>query len=233
MTPDAEYRTALPAPRRSNYWLLGVSLLLHILLLLVIARSFKDQPQKIIHQPSAIQATLVYPTFVTPPLSSAKQQPVPEKNSVAPDVVEISAATVEAAVPSVLPVIKKIPLVDEKPVEFIATTPVFIRGKQEISAQEQVQHQLKGFNKQALADVAAEATARYRRQLNSPSLLDKPATSQLSEDEKFATARQVRVNCLNMASQGVAMLSMITGGTIACSNQPDVDGFIQDRLNNK
>ncbi|MFT6897494.1 MAG: hypothetical protein ACJA13_001901 [Paraglaciecola sp.] len=201
--------------------------------MLLIARPFKNPPQTIVHKPKAIKATLVYPKFITPPLPSPKQQPVPAQNIVAPEVVEKSASTVTAPVSSPIPVVKTIPPVKEKIVNSTNTKPAVISDNQGSSAQEQVQQQLKGFNRQAIADVAAEEAARYRRQLNSPSLLDKPATSQLSEEEKFRKARQVRANCSNMASQGVAILSMIGGGDIKCTNQPDIDAFIQDRLNKK
>jgi hypothetical protein len=234
MTQDAQHRLPSPTPRRSNYWLLGASLLLHIFVLLLIAGPFKNPPQKIVHKPRAIKATLVYPQFVTPPLPSSKQQPAsPAKDSVAPEVVGKSASTVTAQVSSPIPVVKTIPPVKEKIVNSATTKPGVISDNQGPSVKEQVQQQLKGFNQQAIADVAAEEATRYRRQLSSPSLLGKPATSQLSEEEKFSQARQVRANCSNKLNQGVAILSMITGGNVTCSKQPDIDAFIQDRIDKK
>jgi outer membrane biosynthesis protein TonB len=231
MTPDAFHKPASPFPRRSSHWLLCVSLLFHILILLLIARPFKNPPQKIIHKPKVIKATLVYPKF-TAPLPSPEPQPeIKAEEKVVPAAEEKSPLTIDKPVP-LPPVVKTVPPVEEKTVNVPPKSAVII-DNQGPSAQEQVQQQLKGFNRQAIADVAAEEAARYRRQLNSPSLLDKPATSQLSEDEKFRKARQVRANCSNIASQGVAILSMIGGGDIKCTNQPDIDAFIQDRLNKK
>lgn len=234
MTSDALHRPFSPAPSRSSYWLLCVSLLLHILVLLLIARPFKNPPQKIVDKPKIIKASLVYPKFVTPPIPSPKQQTVPSvENTVAPDAVKKSTLTVEEPLQSPPPVVKSVTPAKDKTVSFTTTKPAVVNDKQGQSAQEQVQQQLKGFNRQAIADVAAEEAARYRRQLNSPSLLDKPATSGLSEDEKFRKARQVRANCSNIVTQGVAILANITGGNIKCTNQPDIDSFIQDRIDKK
>jgi hypothetical protein len=207
---------------------------LHILVLLLIARPFKNPPQKIIHQPKLIKATLVSPKFTPPPLLSPKPKPATRvKNKVAHEVKDKSALAVDKPVSPPIPVNKTVPPVAEKKVNVPPPKPTVMIDNHGPSAQVQVQQQLKGFNRQAIADVAAEEAARYRRQLHSPGLLDKPATSHLSEDEKFRKARQVRANCSSIASQGVAILAMIGGGDIKCTNQPDVDSFIQDRLNKK
>lgn len=227
MTTDALYRPSSPGAPRSSYWLLCASLLLHILLLLLAARPFKEPPPKINDTPSAIKATLVYPQFVAPPLPLSKQPPVPRvEKQVAHEVVKESALTVAAK----LAVIKTIPPVKQKTGNLTTTKPGVVRGNQGATTEEQLDRQLKGFNQQAIADIAAKEAALYRQQKNSPSLLGKPAANKLSEDEKFRKARQVRANCSSRVNQGIAILSMITGGSIACTEAPGVGSFIQERI---
>lgn len=239
MISPAQHRPCSTVPAsRSSFWLLSASLLVHGILLLLIVRSSNSPTNTTKPNHRTLKATLVYSTLPVAPNTSPTRPQVPRAEKImAPEAVQINLEKAAHRLKSVdstqIPAVNMTPPDENETVSLTPIKPAVVSDYQGPSTETQVQQQLRGFHRQAVADIAAHEAARYRQQLSSPSLLDKPAISQLSEDQKFHQARQVRANCASKFTQGVAILSTWTGGNIACSKPPDINSFIQDRLHKK
>ncbi|WP_160182154.1 hypothetical protein [Paraglaciecola mesophila] len=108
--------------------------------------------------------------------------------------------------------------------------PTLAEGQEQTVA-DKVKGQLHNTTQQSIAELAAEEAARYRREQSSPSLLDKPELSQLTEDEKLEKENEVLADCSSYTNKGVAVLAGLMGGNIKCTTTNGAESFIQDRLN--
>lgn len=108
--------------------------------------------------------------------------------------------------------------------------PTLAEGQEQTVA-DKVKGQLHNTTQQSIAELAAEEAARYRREQTSPSLLDKPELSQLTEDEKLEKENEILADCSSYTNKGVAILAGLTGGNIKCTTTNGAESFIQDRLN--
>tara|TARA_R100000687_G_scaffold83693_1_gene88882 strand:+ start:40481 stop:41389 length:909 start_codon:yes stop_codon:yes gene_type:complete len=108
--------------------------------------------------------------------------------------------------------------------------PTLAEGQEQTVA-DKVKGQLHNSTQQSIAELAAEEAARYRREQTSPSLLDKPELSQLTEDEKLEKENEILADCSSYTNKGVAILAGLTGGNIKCTTTNGAESFIQDRLN--
>ncbi len=108
--------------------------------------------------------------------------------------------------------------------------PTLAEGQEQTIA-DKVKGQLHNSTQQSIAELAAEEAARYRREQTSPSLLDKPELSQLTEDEKLEKENEILADCSSYTNKGIAILAGLTGGNIKCTTTKGAESFIQDRLN--
>lgn len=108
--------------------------------------------------------------------------------------------------------------------------PTLAEGQEQTIA-DKVKGQLHNSTQQSIAELAAEEAARYRREQTSPSLLDKPELSQLTEDEKLEKENEILADCSSYTNKGIAILAGLTGGNIKCTTTNGAESFIQDRLN--
>ncbi|GAC11490.1 hypothetical protein [Paraglaciecola chathamensis] len=247
-----------PKPKTGTLWIILASVLLHLGILFLVAQTpheipnfdtSKDGEVKI----KPITARLIFPPIEVPaevestpvdslePIDSPEPMDSPEPiNSPEPVVApepepEAVAETVpeppntEVAQPkteSEASFMQQDPLAPPES----SKKPTLAEGQEQTIA-DKVKGQLHNSTQQSIAELAAEEAARYRREQTSPSLLDKPELSQLTEDEKLEKENEILADCSSYTNKGVAILAGLTGGNIKCTTTNGAESFIQDRLN--
>ena len=218
--------------------IVAISLGLHFLLLyaLVQSHSFKttNEDKTQLEKSLPIQARLVF----APIKSSNESREVAEtlrtvvkKEIVLPELPPIEEQIVNTETPALAaneeaetrPPVKVIPT--QQPVQKTPSSIVY--G----NAPDTVRQQLSGLNQTKLQELAQQAAREYQEQKNSPKLNLKRVDPFVTEDQKLRDSVQVRVNCSSNTNKVATILSGFLGGTLKCSKGPNIDSFIQNRLN--
>tara|TARA_R110000772_G_scaffold99217_27_gene199131 strand:+ start:497 stop:1360 length:864 start_codon:yes stop_codon:yes gene_type:complete len=266
------YLPPRPKAKVATLWIILGSLLLHLMMLILVARSPNEitkfettegTPAKI----KPITARLIYTpvsTIVTPsPEPTTTEKPEPsitvEPAPTAEPVIESDPVPVIPSQPEPIapepaleapskqapePTIETLPAVPQPEIKsdanFIQQDPLAspadterpkMADDQAHTVADKVKNQLHSSSQRSIAELAAEEAARYRREQTSPSLLDKPELSKLTEDEKLQKENEVLADCSSYTNKGIAILAGLTGGNIKCTTTNGAESFIQDRLN--
>lgn len=91
------------------------------------------------------------------------------------------------------------------------------------------QHLEQYFRQQYQHD-ATQASKDFQVSKDSPTLPKQEYDTFTTEDEKLRKRVQTRVNCESGVNKTLASLSSFVGGTLRCTDPPDVDKFINQRV---
>lgn len=93
---------------------------------------------------------------------------------------------------------------------------------------------LNSFQQQQQNKVAQQASRYYQQHKNSPVIDEEVEDPFITEGEKLMKTNEVRVDCSSITNKLVIGAAFITGGrNLKCSKAPEINGFIQDRINKK
>ncbi|MFT5677151.1 MAG: hypothetical protein ACI808_003103 [Paraglaciecola sp.] len=214
--------------------IVALSLGLHFLLLytLVQSHSFKatNEDKIPIDRSLPIQARLVFTPIMSPNESRKETEiltTVVKKEIIPPLEEQVESSEMPAPKAdeetATTPPVKAIPT--QQPVQ--KTPSAIVYG----NAPDMARQQLSGLNKTKLQELAQQAAREYQQQKNSPELNLKRVDPFVTEDQKLRDKVQVRVNCSGNTNKVAIVLSGFMGGTLKCSKGPNIDSFIQNRLN--
>ena len=216
---------------------LACSLLIHLIgAVLIWYLSPSSAPRTPVKPNPPLRATLVYQAAprnvpVAPPSSEQQipdspvalgrvnpevESPASEKQQIAETTAEVTEP-VSQPEPSVRPAQAALPAI-EHPV-----------SAQQL--QQRIRAGLHAQQQQQVDQLTSQSRDQWQQQLNSPQVADPRKFNRLTEEQQRAEARKVEVNCNNTGAAVMATLSNWTGGTVTCSGLPDIDKFIDARLN--
>lgn len=78
--------------------------------------------------------------------------------------------------------------------------------------------------------LAEQSSQLYQQQKTSPTIATKPVNPFTSEDEKFILKTKSHIDCSTGLNKTLAILAGIGGGNVGCTQLPEIDSFIQKRL---
>ena len=269
----ADFNPSLPRRPKAKVgtlWIILASLLLHLVIVILIARSPNEIPNFETANDAAPKTKPIAARLIFTPISQPKE-PVPADKPEPANDVNLVTTSEPAPTPDATAKRAPPPTVESEPVAVAPPEPIalpesvpelppdevsqseakseasfmqhdplalpesskrpHIAEGQEQTVADKVKDQLHTSSQRSIAELAAEEAARYRQEQTSPSLLDKPELSQLTEDEKLQKANEVLADCSSYTNKGIAILAGLTGGNIKCTTTNGAESFIQDRLN--
>ncbi|WP_158972286.1 hypothetical protein [Paraglaciecola sp. L3A3] len=186
-----------------------------------------------------IQAKLVFelpkPAEIATP--DTEPQIEPEPNPPIPVKTE-SNQQQPKTIPSAVQPVKQIKSIVEKKPQAVKDIPLTnLATKQAANTQINSQFtgtagkHLQAFNVQQDEQMAEQARRDYQQQKNSPTLHSSKPNQFVSEEQKLIDKIKIRANCDGLARKTTAVLLGFMGGKIDCTSKPDINGFINKRIN--
>lgn len=248
-----------PSPQPIG-WLIGASVLFHVLMLMVFNQGFSIQAEKKSEKVNKIRATLIFtPEMLAAELEPELQQsPVEEELPVPKDapINEASEFLEKELVENQLPE-KDTPVLIEKDDAFYEETfqeeaiqemaeldnvdqkspespsAPFIENQSlpTVVSRDLAKQHLSRYSQQRNQQMAQDAARAYRQQRISPDFPAAQVDPFKTEEEKFQESVEVKADCSSTANKSVAMVASIFGGNIKCSKPPPFQDFIDKRLN--
>jgi hypothetical protein len=218
--------------------IVAISLGLHLLVLYALIQSHSFEATYLDNVepgiPSTIKARLVFTPLNSPSESREDTETLPTvvKNEVIiPENVSVQEqiANIEEAAFAVSDEAVTRPPIDNLPAQQSlqkSPLPNIYHNAPDIA-----RRQLNSLNQAKLQDLAQQAAKEYQEQKSSPNLDLKPVDPKVTEDEKLRDSVQVRVNCDSNTNKIASVLSGFMGGTLKCTEGPEINSFIQNRLN--
>jgi hypothetical protein len=253
----AEVNTAVHRPTAQPIvWLIGLSVLFHVLVLLVFNQDFSIQAEKKPEKINKITATLMFsaemlavePELESEPALEIKQSPVEENLATVidssitqpPDLVETELAEKETQ-----EVIKQNSDIEQQPAldttqqdsEISLSTPIIenykppIESTPTVVSRDLAKQHLNHYSQQRNQRMAEDAAHAYRQQRRSPEFPAANVDPFKTEEEIFKEELKVKTDCSSTANKSVVMLASLFGGNINCSKPPPFQEFIDKRLN--
>lgn len=90
---------------------------------------------------------------------------------------------------------------------------------------------LKSFQQQQQDRLAERAARRFQQYKNSPEIDNEVKNPFMTEDEKFREETKLRADCSSTTNKVAAVAAGLFGGNVDCTETPEIEGFIQKRLN--
>jgi hypothetical protein len=237
-------------------WLIGASILFHVLMLLVFNQGFSIQAEKRLEKEpekiNKIRATLVF----TPEMLAAELEPESKPK------IEQSPVQEEQITPKDIPADEAPEVVVSEPLEneFVENKPAETETletdtpeltKQDpagsnpgpadenqpkytaptVVSRDLAKHHLNSYTQQRNQQMALEAARTYRQQRSTPDFPAANIDPYKTEEEKFQQSLQVKADCSSTTNKSVATLASLFGGNIQCSKPPPFQEFIDKRLN--
>ncbi|MFT2091774.1 hypothetical protein [Paraglaciecola sp. 2405UD69-4] len=103
----------------------------------------------------------------------------------------------------------------------VVNSPVTSMARRHLGSFQQQQHQR----------MAEQASRQFQESKNAPFINTKEKDPFMTEDEKLQESLKVRADCGGTTKATAALLLGYMGGNIECTQPPEIDGFIQKRLN--
>ncbi|GAA0853762.1 hypothetical protein [Aliiglaciecola litoralis] len=224
-----------PVRKHTVYPLILVSVGLHLalgaLVLTLNKAPEKKSPKK---EPIGIQAKLIY-IDIEPKISHTAARMDPSDSS------ESAQAQIEAQPkPSPTPLVESaktlaqrrdaLPAInynaehEEPSAEIKSGLPV-------LSSRELAQQHLQVFSEQANQRLAQNQSKQYQQAKVSPDLQLPTIDPFITEDEKIMQQNTVQVNCSSGLNKAIANISGALGGNVKCTQMPQLNQFIDYRLN--
>lgn len=216
-----------------------VSVSFHLVVLYLMQQSSSSKPLKEVNKTPKVkplQAKLIFelpPQPMTSPIPEPKQEPKP----IDPPAVKVKQATT--------PVATKITTVEAPPI--IIKPKIKVQNKpkmtesviQKIKTPAKINSQFTGtagkhiqqYNLEQDAKMAVEASQYYQQQKNSPLMHAPKRNKFMTEDEKLVDNMKIRANCDGTTRKVAATLIGFMGGMVDCTSKPNINGFINKRIN--
>lgn len=232
-----------PSPQPIG-WLIGASVLFHVLMLMVFNQGFTIQAEKKSEKINKITATLIF----TPKMLEAElepeiepepeQSPVEEQQPVAKDILKNEIPEyVEAKLPE--KETQEIAELDNLEQDIASPTSDPVTDNQKPTAdiaptvvsRDLARQHLNNYSQLRNQQMAQDAARAYRQQQVSPDFPAAKVDPFKTEEEKFQESIQVTADCSSTTNKSVAMVASLFGGNIKCSKPPSFQKFIDKRLN--
>lgn len=222
--------TKLDSPRtiqrsRRGLWFLCFSVFLHLMVIGLLSRSNYSAPQIKRDDPKAIVAKLVF----------AQLPPIQEQESISAQIPE-SPQMQEKEAPETAPEVEKIqnethPEIEQtkvaKPILEDTTSPVMPNVRRPLTSTGLTQRYMQQRNNEKLDMLVEQEVRHFRKQQQSPDL-------NIPEFDPYAEDQSVRkpqiVACDKTATKIFSMVGNMMGGNMRCREKPDIDEFINKRL---
>lgn len=217
------------------------SLIIHAMIVWLFSRGGISLPVETQQSIEPIQARIIYPELpkveVELPIVEQPVEAAPEaiENDVIEDEVIASEAIESEPVPTTQPEvshpidaeeIEQAELATELPVEESNQPPSTTLNSSGTSTMSLTERYLNRYHQQQMQSQSEMASEEYRRSINSPDL-DIPTMAEIAEEPGPKTQT---VACDDTAANVLRIMSQLVGGTLRCRDKPDIDEFIQKRL---
>lgn len=243
-----------PSPQPIG-WLIGASVLFHVLMLMIFNHGFSIQAEKKTEKTNKIRATLVFtPEMLAAELKPELQQspieeelPTPKdipKNE-APEPLEKNLVENQLPEKDTTELTKKDDVFQEETIQEVAEldnvdqkspespSAPFIENQSlpTVVSRDLAKQHLNRYSQQRNQQMAQDAARNYRQQQRSPDFPAANVDPFKTEEEKFQESVEVKADCSSTANKSVAMAAFLFGGNIKCSKPPPFQDFIDKRLN--
>lgn len=220
-------------------WLTTVSLsiLFHLVLLALISHYWGRKAVPLQVPGQVISASLIFP-LTTKIAVAEKPTPTEISNNTEPQ--PAAPLPLNEADKSAKPRAAKSErvLTSREPAVEQVTGQTDVRPELEIKGPSSLNYSILGSGKSqieainALKDnqLAMTASKAYQQARLSPEIKVPQRDPFVTEEEKFAKTLQIKTDCSNTLNLTLRVITGITGGVIQCSELPQIDGFIQQRL---
>ncbi|MDM7861230.1 hypothetical protein QTP81_11555 [Alteromonas sp. ASW11-36] len=227
--PDkAPYR---PPSNRGILVFVVVSLVIHTLVVVIVSRGGVTTPAVAPNKAAPIKARIIYPPLpvqveeTTPDLTD--NQPI-EKIEVALEseleqTVETPLEPLPDATQQDTPPFSSTEELSTEPANQVESESQGSFGSSSMSLTERYFNRLHQQHIQSQGEIASQ---EYRRSITSPDL-DLPTMAEIAEEPGPKTQT---VACDDTAANVLRIISQLAGGTLRCRDKPDIDEFIQKRL---
>ncbi|MBT0586126.1 hypothetical protein [Alteromonas oceanisediminis] len=184
-----------------------------------------DRPESLRSTPNSrsIDATLVFVEQPPPPPAEVKAEVEPEVVSQSPPLTSpgIASDTPAKAEPDVIQQDIPVPEVETRPSREQRSSGI-------LSTQQSTQSFLQKYHQQRVGSLSEQQSQQYRQQQRSPNL-NIPTRAELEEDGM--PGEPMVVACDDTAANALRIVGSFMGGRMRCRDKPDIDQFIQKRLN--
>jgi hypothetical protein len=232
--------------RRKLYWLIGISICLHLLILFCFVISV-SAPKKSTQSPP-IKAKLIFKKQVvnipSPPLESIQEEALTENNKkeITPSPSDKDVTTKPLAAPTnteakatkpKLPAIHKPnqdevteklpPAIEEKP------TTVTPESNLPVTSPRNLQQFFSHHGDSKLQELSEQAASEYQQQRKSPDLSEgyKPPP----DEDDIEEIEPYQINCNTGVNSALPTIAKLLGGKIKCTKRNEFQGFIDKRVN--
>ena len=236
-----EYYSAQPSP-----WLatVSISIVLHLLLFALISHYGGSKVKSTKLPNPVIVATLMYPANITKQASETTVETIEEIKDSLASVKDVETGLSEplkplveealTAEPDTVVASKELALQTEVPaLSKIISTPE-PKDMASISANYSLlgsgSSYMQSLEEAKKQQLAAQASRAYQKARISPEIKAPEVDPFISEDEKLIKASVIKTDCSSSLNLTLRLVAGFAGGLIQCSELPEIDSFIQARL---